>query len=64
MASQSEGIKHKQWLNDLSGAFLENKPYDPVFPVPTYKKYIRLTRADLSDGKLIVGFEPAGDMED
>lgn len=64
MASQSEGMKYKQWIKDLSGAFLENKPYDPVFPVSTYEKYIRLTKADLSDGKIVVAFEPAGDMED
>ena len=49
-----------QWVRDTAGAFLKNTPFDPVFPVPPYKRFIRLTGAQVQDQKLILLFEPAG----
>jgi hypothetical protein len=49
-----------QWVRDAAGAFLKNTPFDPVFPVPPYKRFIRLTGAQVQDQKLILLFEPAG----
>ncbi len=49
-----------QWIRDAAGAFLKNTPFDPVFPVPPYKRFIRLTGAGVQDNKLILDFAPAG----
>jgi hypothetical protein len=49
-----------QWVRDAAAAFLKNTPFDPVFPVPPYKRFIRLTGAQIQDQKLILMFEPAG----
>jgi len=64
MAAEVSELKYKGWLEDLSAGLIYNRPYDPVFPVPRYKKQIRLTGARLSNGRLVLRFEPAGPIED
>lgn len=49
-----------QWVRDAAGAFLKNTPFDPVFPVPPYKRFIRLTGVQVQNHKLILDFAPAG----
>jgi hypothetical protein len=49
-----------QWVRDAAGAFLKNTPFDPVFPVPPYKRFIRLTGVEIRDQKLFLDFAPAG----
>ena len=63
MASEVTNLAEDQWLKDLSDAFLNNTPYDPVFPVPPYKVYIRLSKVESHDQKMILRFEPAGEMK-
>lgn len=60
MAAQAVQLEDSRWLRDLAGACLENRPYDPRFPVPPCRKYIRLTGFDLIDRQLRLRFEPAG----
>ena len=48
--------KRNDWLRNLSQAFLENKPFDPVFPA--YDMFIRVTKAEILNQKLILNFEP------
>ncbi len=62
MAAQAKNLKEDQWLRDLSGAFLQNKPYEPAYPVPLYKKYIRLSKVGKHKGELLLFFTPAGAM--
>ena len=46
-----------KWLKDLSEAFLENIPFEPVFP--SYDgKNVRVTSATILGGKLILTFAP------
>ncbi|MBN1124413.1 MAG: hypothetical protein JXA82_05345 [Sedimentisphaerales bacterium] len=63
MASEVTNLAEDQWLKDLSDAFLHNTPYDPVFPVPPSKVYIRLSRVESSDQRMVLRFEPAGEMK-
>ncbi len=49
-----------RWIKDTAAAFLKNTPFDPVFPVPPYKKYIRLLKAEVTNQRLILVFGPAG----
>jgi len=63
MAAQAAQLEDSQWLQDLAGACLENRPYDPRFPVPPCRKYIRLTGFDLADHQLRLRFRPAGKIE-
>ena len=58
MAAQVKDLENDQWLKDLSDAFLKNKPYEPIYPVPTYRKDIRLSDVLKQDKKLILKFEP------
>jgi hypothetical protein len=45
-----------QWLKDLRDALLENKAYDPVFPV--YEDSIRVEEVELVKGQLTLLFTP------
>lgn len=63
MAVQVQDLQYKQWLLDLSGALLENAPYEPIYPIPPQKKQIRLTYIDMSEGKLVIRFAPAGPLD-
>ena len=45
-----------RWLVDLRDALLENKPFDPVFPV--YEDFIRVGRIELIDRQLTLLFTP------
>ncbi|MBN1816473.1 MAG: hypothetical protein JW828_03880 [Sedimentisphaerales bacterium] len=63
MAAEVANLAQDQWLKDLSDAFIHNAPYDPVFPVPPYEVYIRLTRVESYDQRMILRFEPAGKMK-
>jgi hypothetical protein len=52
-------VEDDQWLKDLAGAIESNAPFDPVFPVIGSDKHIRLTKAEITEGKLVLGFAPA-----
>ena len=43
---------------DLDGALTDNKSFDPVFPIIGSEKHIRLTKAEITTGKLLLGFAP------
>jgi len=59
IARQLRLLPDAQWLRDLDGAISENRPFDPVFPVYESDRHIRLTSAEITDGKLLLGFAPA-----
>ena len=63
MATEAAQLEESQWLEDLAGACLENRPYDPRFPVPPERVYIRLTHVEMAEGRLQLRFEPAGKMD-
>jgi hypothetical protein len=47
----------RDWLKGLSAAFLENSPFEPVFP--SYNdKNVRVSSAAIKPGKLILTFTP------
>lgn len=58
IAHQLRILPETQWLRDLDGALADNKPFDPVFPVYDSEKEIRLTKAEITSGKLLLGFAP------
>jgi hypothetical protein len=58
VAHQLQTLPETQWLKDLDGALAENKPFDPVFPIIGSEKQIRLTKAEIATGKLLLGFAP------
>ena len=45
------------WLKDIEGAICENKPFEPVFPT-IYDREIRLIESNISEGELVLVFEP------
>jgi hypothetical protein len=45
-----------RWLEDLRDALLENKAYDPIFPV--YEDSIRVEEVELVKGQLTLLFTP------
>lgn len=57
-----DGVEEGFWLNDILGACTENKPFDPIFPT-TYGRYIKLVKSDITEGKLILVFEPSDGKE-
>ncbi|RKY04340.1 MAG: hypothetical protein DRP66_11855 [Planctomycetota bacterium] len=59
VAHQLRIFPRTQWLRDLDGALADNKSFDPVFPIYNSEKHIRLTKAEIANGKLILGFAPA-----
>lgn len=54
---QLADVEDNYWLEDIRGAFLENSPFEPVFPT-IYDRYIKLVRSEISEGKLVLVFEP------
>jgi len=45
------------WLKGLNHAFIENKPFDPVFP--SYEeKHVRITKLKIENQNLTLTFEP------
>ena len=46
----------REWLEKVSAAFLENKPFEPVFDV--YERQIRLTKAKIESTKVVLTFVP------
>ena len=59
IAHQLRILPDTQWLRDLDGALADNKPFDPVFPIYNSEKHIRLTKAEITTAKLLLGFAPA-----
>jgi len=59
VAHQLRALPETQWLKDLDGALTDNKSFDPVFPTYDSEKQIRLTKAEITSGKLLLGFAPA-----
>jgi hypothetical protein len=51
-----EPTHDNQWMFDLRGALLENKPFEPIYPA--YKDYIRVTQLELLDQQLNLVFIP------
>ncbi len=58
VAHQLRILPETQWLRDLDGALADNKSFDPVFPVYESDKHIRLTKTEITNGKLLLGFAP------
>ena len=58
IAHQLRILPETQWLRDLDGALADNKSFDPLFPVYDRGKQIRLTKAEITNGKLLLGFAP------
>ena len=58
IAHQLRILPETQWLRDLDGALADNKSFDPVFPIYNSDKQIRLTKAEITTGKLLLGFAP------
>lgn len=58
IAHQLRILPETQWLRDLDGALADNKSFDPVFPIYNSEKQIRLTKAEITTGKLLLGFAP------
>lgn len=58
ITEQLKVVERNQWLKDLEGALSANKPFDPVFPLYNSDRSIRLTKAEISEEKLVLGFEP------
>lgn len=58
IAHQLRIFPDTQWLRDLDGALAEDRPFDPVFPIYDSDKQIRLTKAEITNGKLLLGFAP------
>ena len=56
---QLKVVEDDQWLKDLEGSIQSNAPFDPVFPVIGSDKHIRLTKAEIAEGELVLGFAPA-----
>lgn len=54
---QLKKVEDNYWLEDIRGAFLENLPFEPVFPT-IYGRYIKLIRSEISEGMLVLVFEP------
>ncbi len=59
IAHQLRILPETQWLRDLDGALADNIAFDPVFPIYESDKEIRLTKAEITNGKLLLGFAPA-----
>ena len=56
-SSQIRQNPDSDWLKGLSAAFLENTPFEPVFP--SYNgKNVRVSSAAIKPGKLILTFTP------
>ncbi len=56
-SSQIRQNPDNDWLKGLSAAFLENSPFEPVFP--SYNgKNVRVSSAAIKPGKLILTFTP------
>lgn len=59
ISGQMEEVTKNQWLKDLEGSVMRDESFDPVFPIYESDKEIRLTKSEISDGKLVLGFAPA-----
>lgn len=59
ISGQMGEVERNQWLKDLEGSVMRNESFDPVFPIYESEKEIRLTKVEISDGKLVLGFAPA-----
>jgi len=58
VAHQLRILPDTQWLRDLDGALADDIPFDPVFPTYDSEKQIRLTKAEITTGNLLLGFAP------
>lgn len=59
ITEQLKVVEDNQWLKDLQGAVQSNASFDPVFPVIGSDRHIRLTKSEITEGKLVLGFTPA-----
>lgn len=59
ISGQMGEVEKNQWLKDLEGSVMRNESFDPVFPIIDSEKEIRLTKVEISVGKLVLGFAPA-----
>jgi len=55
---QLDDIQELYWLVEVLAAFMNNKPFEPIFPAVD-GKYIKLIKSKISDNKLVLTFEPS-----